>query len=162
MWSYLMTGCAFGADSFDNVVDLVGCETFGKWNVGYQVLTQTIGGVTYFAVEMTMSFVFVTFSVIVADAVFVRTASVVHTVYQVVFMEKDKCAEYDGLVYAVELPFQGTQTECITVSCDGSVDEKPGGSGADAGRFQYIGIVFSFHKNGCLSVDDGKDKHPFW
>lgn len=68
-------------------------------------------------------------------------------------VEKDKGAEDDRLVNAVELFFQRAQAECVGLRGNGLIDEQSGGGGTDAGCLQDCGIVFCFHKKGCLSCD---------
>jgi len=88
-------GCAFGAYSFHDVVDFSGNESFGKIDVWNEILIQAIGIVAYLTVEMAVFFAFVALAMVVADAVFVRTAPVVHAVDEMMLVEKDEGAEYD-------------------------------------------------------------------
>lgn len=156
-----MLGSTFGTYSFYDVVDFPGDESFGQGDMGYQVFAQTVGVLTHFAIKVTMSFVFVAMAVVVADAVFVRAASVVYAMYQVVFVEKYEGTENDGLVDAVKLFFQRAQAERIGGFGNGLIDEQPGGSGADTGCFQDYGIIFGFHKKWMLILlIRCKDKHP--
>lgn len=84
-----------GTHSFYDVVDFSGNESFGKIDVWNEILIQAIGIVAYFTVEVAVLFVFVALAMVVADAVFVRTAPVVHAVDEMMLVEKDKGAEYD-------------------------------------------------------------------
>ena len=49
-------------------------------------------------------------------------------------MKEQEGAEEDRLVGAVELPFQRAQTECVTVTGNGFIDEQSGRGGTNAGR----------------------------
>ena len=142
-----------GTHSFYDVVDFSGNESFGKIDVRNEVLVQAIGIVAYLTVEVAVLFFFVALAMVVADAVFVRTASVVHAVDEMMLVEKDEGAEDDRFVDAVELFFQRAQAECVGLGGNGLIDEQSGGGRADAGCLQDCGIVFCFHKKGCLSCD---------
>lgn len=98
-----MFGSTPGTYSFHDVVDFSGNESFGKIDVRNEVLVQAIGIVAYLTVEVAVLFFFVALAVVVADAVFVRTASVVHAVDEMMLVEKDEGAEDDRFVDAVEL-----------------------------------------------------------
>lgn len=118
-----MLGSALGADTFYNVVHLSGGEALGQFDVRYQVFVQTVGILADFTIEVAVGLFFVAVSVVVADAVFVWAAAVVHTVYQVVLVKEHEGTEDDRLVDAVELSFQRAQTECVTVTGNGFIDE---------------------------------------
>lgn len=156
-----MFGSTLGAYPFYDIVDFSGNETFGQGDMRYQVFTQTVGVLTYFAIKVTMGFVFMALAVVVADAVFVRATSIVYAMYQVVFVEKYKGTENDGFVDTVKLFLQRAQAERIGGFGNGFIDEQPGGSGADTGCFQNYGIIFGFHKKWMLILlIRCKDKHP--
>lgn len=148
-----MFGGTLGAYAFHDVVDFPGNEPFRKIDVGNEILVQAIGIVAYLTIEVAVFFVFAALAVVVADAIFVRTASVVHAVDEMMFVEKDEGAENDRFVDAVELLFQRTQAKCVGLGGNGLIDEQSGGGGAYAGRLQNCGIVFCFHKKRCLSCD---------
>ena len=148
-----MFGGTLGTYSFYDVVDFPGNESFGQIDVWNEVLVQAIGIVAHLAIEMAVLLIFVALAVVVADTVFMGSTSVVHTVDEMMLVEEDEGAENNRFVDTIEFLLQGTQTECVALSGNGFVDEQPGGSGTDTGRLQNKGIVFCFHKKGCLSCD---------
>lgn len=71
-----------------------------------------------------MCFFRIAMPVIVADAILVQAAPVIHAMDEMMFMKKDKRAENDRLVYALQFVFKRGQAERVAHPADGSVDEQ--------------------------------------
>lgn len=109
--------------SFHDVVDFPGNESLGQIDVWNEVLVQAIGIMAHLTIEMAVLLIFVALAVVVADTVFMGSASVVHTVDEMMLVEEDEGTEYDRFVNAVELFFQCSQAECISLGGNGFVDK---------------------------------------
>lgn len=88
-----MFRCAFGTDSFYHKINLFDYKGFRSYYIGNCVTVETKGFVANLAIEMSMNFFFLATTVIMAQAVFHETTTVIDAMYQMMFMKQSQCSE---------------------------------------------------------------------
>lgn len=146
--------CALRADSFDDIVCLVGDEAFRDMDGRNGVFAEAIGLPAFLAEKVAVCFLRTAMSVVVAQAVLVKSASVVDAMDEMPLVEERKSPEYDGLVDALQFIFKRGKAEGVAFLVDGVIYKEAGGGRANACVFQNRNIIFSFHsvKKRCLST----------
>lgn len=146
--------CALCADSFDDIVCLVGDEAFRDMDGRNGVFAEAIGLPAFLAEKVAVCLLRTAMSVVVAQAVLVKSASVVDAMDEMPLVEERKSPEYDGLVDALQFIFKRGKAEGVAFLADGVIYKEAGGGRANACVFQNRNIMFSFHsvKKRCLST----------